>query len=358
MNILETLYFPDTAIQSERQYPLFLLFSKVNIIHLIEPDTGEPEDKADSFMYGKLCQAHTPSPLGDDKDRFLYLINDIKNRKDDYAAQLGHLTLASLSRDTPKGEDAKHQIMSTILGKPSTAIEEPADSTRDKEWHARLVLKIGEILDKEQEDVAKAMIFLEESETDLFDKLKGGDEDDEADNLYKDLLKLKAQLGSPSTESVENRLSAWFTFTSSAPLPKCRIWSTTRTEAAAVLVENHTKAHNVPPKLVAELSLPAVIGGNTETDFQHFSGFSQKSAPLLEEIYPMMLSTSSGLQSDTRYNELVSKWAEMLDENYPEARFGRTTAQFYLFEDSISHYSSKKTTLKNEVGRLLAVISS
>ncbi len=97
MNSLETLYFPDTAIISTRQAPLALLFSKINLIQPVEDDNPAEENPMDSFMNSPLCRQLPLHPLGEDKERFLFLINDIKNRKDDYAAQLSNVTLASLS---------------------------------------------------------------------------------------------------------------------------------------------------------------------------------------------------------------------------------------------------------------------
>lgn len=356
MNILETLYFPDTAIFSERQYPLFLLFPKVNLITLIETDETSREDSVDSFMYGSICQVHTPAPLGEDKDRFLYLINDIKNRKDDYAAQLGQLTLASMSRSTPRGEDAKHQIMSKILGhQPDADNSQPPKNERI--WHARLVLKIAEILDTEQEDVAKALIFLEDSEADLFDRLKGGSDADEADSLYNDLRKIKAKLGTPSSESMGNRLSAWFRFSGAGIRPACPIWTTTRSDAAAILFENHTRIHNAAPASIVKVPLPSHIGSNCDKDYNYFNEFSQLSKPVLQQFSSTLLTVGKDTLIDVDFTGFLSTWNTLIDSQYPKSDFGRIEAEFFLFNQPIPRYSGNKDHEKDDGPMLLALIS-
>ncbi|MFN2353747.1 MAG: hypothetical protein ABR512_04380, partial [Desulfopila sp.] len=122
MKTLETLYFPDTAILSPRQEPLFLLFPNINIIQPVDKAPASAARDMDIFMESHFCHDHikfhttfhTPHPLGEDRQRFLYLINDIQNRKDDYAAQLSHITLASMSEEKSKDDETEQQIVSSL----------------------------------------------------------------------------------------------------------------------------------------------------------------------------------------------------------------------------------------------------
>jgi len=116
MNSLKTVLFPATVIHSIRQYPIFLLFSQINIIAPVESHEQEmPEESTDTFINSGLCQVDTPCPLGENLDRFLHLVADIRTRKDDYAAQLSSLTLAAMSSSHSSGEQSERAIINEFL---------------------------------------------------------------------------------------------------------------------------------------------------------------------------------------------------------------------------------------------------
>jgi hypothetical protein len=346
MKTLETLYFPDTAILSIRQLPLFLLFPTVHIIAPVEDD----QQKTETFITKNFYRYHTPHPLGEDRQRFLYLINDIQNRKDDYAAQLSHLTLASMSEKQNTGESSKHQIVSSLLGRPQNGGKSENIGRDDLLWQARLVLKIAEVLDREEEEVARSLAFLEESETDLFDKLKGEDDDDQdIADLYDDLKNVRAKLGRPRSESIKKRLKAWFRFIEDAELPDCSIWSTSRQETTDILFENHEKKHGEQPEHLASLELPAVIdhtGKNLLTEIEHFHRVAQEQLPFIIHI----ISDSKGnLEDDKSFIEARKQWQKQLDIAYPKEKAGRVTVSFHLFSSSLSNYSSIKTPKEKQM---------
>jgi hypothetical protein len=118
MDTLETLYFPDTVITTDGQSPLFLFFDLVHFLQPVEGDESEQPTAglSDTFMDKGFCQVHTPAPLGTDRDRFLHLVHDIEKRKDDYAAQLSSLTIASMSAPQRNNEASKSAILSELLG--------------------------------------------------------------------------------------------------------------------------------------------------------------------------------------------------------------------------------------------------
>ena len=84
MNDFKTLLFPDTDLSKDRLYPLFLFFAPIHYLKPIESSPGDEEkSECDIFMDKQLCQAHTPAPLGKNRERFLRLANDIAERQDD-----------------------------------------------------------------------------------------------------------------------------------------------------------------------------------------------------------------------------------------------------------------------------------
>ncbi len=356
MKTLETLYFPDTAILSLRQVPLFLLFPTV---HIITPVEDDPQN-SNVFMENSFCQCHTPYPLGKDRQRFLYLINDIQNRKDDYAAQLSHITLASMSEKQNTGESLKHQIVSSLLGRQQDDKKDENNSRNDLLWQARLVLKIAEILDREEEEVARSLAFLEESETDLFERLKGEDDDEQdISEMYDDLKNVRTKLDRPRTESVKKRMKAWFRFVADAQLPGCRIWSTTMQETTDILFENHEKEHGQPPEHLASFKLPALVDTTSAdlfSEIDHFHLVAQEKLPL---IMSMITGATESIEKNKDFMTANKEWQDRLDVSYSEEKFGRITVHFHLFSAPLPLYGGIKRSESGNMAapRILATFS-
>ncbi|MBM9603325.1 hypothetical protein [Desulfopila inferna] len=358
MTTPETLYFPDTALLSDRQAPLFLLFSKVNIIQVVEGDEQSDMHPIDTYMDSRFCQALPLHPLGSDRDRFLYLINDIQNRKDDYAAQLSHITLASMSEEKSKDDETEQQIVSSLLGRKSDFPDPVETGRKQMVWQARLVLKIAEILDREEEEVAQALLFLEDSEADVFSSLKGESEEEEGENLYDDLSKLTEKMGAPRLKSIEKRLRAWFRFTDGEDLPKCKIWSTSRPEVADLLFENHEKTHNRPPEKIASIELPAKAAVEGVDIIEATERFHSICDTHITSFYNMVIEASSDITGDSKFSDMMEQWRSLLELNFPAATVGRSTVNFYRFSDPISCFSGTQTSASNQGPTLLALIVS
>ncbi len=354
MNSLETLYFPDTAIISTRQAPLALLFSKINLIQPLEDGNPEEENPMDSFMNSPLCRQLPLHPLGEDKERFLYLINDIKNRKDDYAAQLSNVTLASLSEKKSPGEESKNQILSSLLGRtPQTSTSSDSDK-KNVLWHARLMLKIAEMLDREEEEVAQALVFLEDSENAIFNQLKGVN-DEESENLYEDMKKITSKLGKPQTQSITQRMRSWFRFIKNTPLPACSIWTTPRQEVAEILFEDHENLHNQEPIHLAKLELPAHLGNDIGIILDDVENFHKACSNIMPNFFEKLLTASSPLKDDQLYLKFQEDWQQLLEERYPAEKFGRKVSHFYRFASPITHFSGLQNENNQDGAQLLCV---
>jgi len=346
MKTLETLYFPDTAIFSTRQEPLFLLFPTVNIIQPVDKGSASASKDVDIFMDSRFChdytKVHTPHPLGEDRQRFLYLINDIQNRKDDYAAQLSNLTLASMSAPVSSGEDSKNQILSSLLDPGQTLQQDMEQSRAETLWHARLVLAIAELLDREEDEVARAMDFLEESETDLFDRLKGEMDDDEAEQIYNDPDTISARQGQPRPDSIAKRMRAWFRFVDGAPLPHCPIWATSRQEVVDILLENHEKIHGDEPQHMASIPLPGRTAGNQPASSETIAQFHELFQDQLGSLVTMLTGSATTIAQDKSFLEAVGDYTTALDSRYPKEHHGRTEVHFYRCRGPLSDYSGTR----------------
>jgi len=346
MNSLEAIYFPGTAIYSARQFPVFLLLEKAHLLRPVElPDTAD--NSPDIFITSGLCQEYTPCPLGDSRDRFLRLIKDIRERKDDYAAQLSALTIASLSAKKASIDDTARGIISSLLGSHGVTMS-PEIEHDDQLWQARLVLKIAEILDQEEEEVAMQMAMLEDQEKDLFKELQGEIDDEEEESLLDELRQMQDKLARPTAATVKNRLNGWSKLYRAAAKPECRIWLTHLEEAADILLEKYENAAKAPAEVVAELELPANIGWSREEAVKSILNFREHSQKLRREISDA-LSTPKG----TAVHDLSHRWSQAMESTFPREQYGRANLVIYhLSSTGCGSLLGKK----NGSGQLLGVV--
>jgi hypothetical protein len=338
MNTLDTLYFPGTDIHSVRQYPIFLFFQKV---HLLSPVEGAPveggKESPDSFIKSGFCQVHTPCPLGKDRKRFLRLVEDIKTRRDDYAAQLGSLTLAAMSGANSPTEDSERTIVRSLFT-PTELQMQIRDQAKDEQlWQARLVLAIGELLDHEEEEIAMHLAMLEEEEKGLFDELQGEDEAVDEDNPFAELALMKSKLHGTHAGNVKKRFKAWQTLFLAAATPECAIFLTTSPDGGDILLELYDQKTGQPAPLVAEFALPAFVGWNSVEAGQMVRDFSAQNSGLLARLAEALSTLAAGDtvtgskgQPPPTFDSLIADWHLALAEDFPKEKFGRISARLYL----------------------------
>lgn len=325
MNLHDTLYFPGTAIASGSQYPLYLLCPTLHLLQPVEPEEGADAaaGSADLFINHGFCQVHTPRPLGPDRKRFLRLIDDIRLRKDDYAAQLSSLTMAAMTAPRQPDEDTPQAILSSLLGSPGRKADRDREDPKQDLWQARLVLQIGEILDQEEEEIARDLLALDEDEQSLFLRLHGEDlvAPDADDNPLADLVDIRARARQPATGMIRNRFRAWKQLFLSGDLPIWRIWATHWPDAADIVLEDYEQNQGKAAPPVAVLSLPATVGLTPDEAFAAVAAFREEHATLAGEL----LATLPALLPAA----LVNRWQAALEQHFPAAQFGRTAVAIH-----------------------------
>jgi len=338
MGTLETLYFPDTIIAKNGQSPLFLLFGRVHYLRPVETDPGQTAGLSDTFMDTAFCQAHTPAPLGADRTRFLRLITDIRQRKDDYAAQLSSLAIASMSAPRSGDENAPSAILSTLMGGAPSQGEKEKDARRAELWQARLVLAMAEILDREEEEIAQALNLLDQSKADLFSRLLGKDGDVEDNNPFCDLAQLQERVNLPRPGMIKNRLKAWLSLYRSGA-PACWLWTTPRREAADILLEMLEKKTGKTALTFWQLEMPVAEGPGLTTD--EILTFRKAAESLLTGIagtFDRLVRQESAFEADPagllpEGLTWSKEWAALLETHFPAGSYGRIPLHFYFFPD-------------------------
>jgi hypothetical protein len=341
MNSLNTLYFPETDIYSIRQYPVFLLFQKM---HLIKPVEENPADSGkepqDSFIKTGFCQVHTPCPLGKNRDRFNRLIADIRNRRDDYAGQLSSLIIASKSGSANIDPDSEQTIMDALVPPKDLQEKSLLAAKEEKLWQARLILAIGEILNQEEEEIARNLASLDDDQAELFKPLHGDSDAMDEDNPFAELLQVERKLGAAKSGNVKKRFNAWKTLFLEGEIPKCEIFLTTSQDSGDLLMELYEKKTALAAPLAASLELPGLIGRNSLEASQAVVAFCAKNEDLLSLINKNISAllqktpfTEQGTTSNNTFAAIAEQWTRQLETVFPARQYGRVPVKFFIFPD-------------------------
>lgn len=339
MNPLNILFFPGTEIYSIRQYPIFLLFQKLHLIKPVEDGpAGSGDECSDSFIKLGFCQAHTPCPLGEHRDRFVHLIEDIRNRKDDYAAQLSSLVLAANSGRSAIDEDSERGIIASLLTPDDQKAKALVADKESRLWQARLVLAIGEILDMEEEEIAANLAILEDDQAGLFRALHGEIAELEEDNPFAELNQLEKNTVAANTGNIKKRLNAWKALFLESDIPECELFFTTSRDAGDLLLELYEEKAGRPALPAATLELPGLIGWNSEEASQAAITFHEENRNLLSKIDKSLADLAQQdkfpnleMQSDNVFAAMIEEWNAQLEIVFPAQKFGRIPVKCYLF---------------------------
>jgi hypothetical protein len=341
MQSLNSLYFPETVLPRHLRNCLLLLPDTLHLLQPVEPGREKTDESSDDdiFMEQSICQVHTPSLLGKDRDRFLGLIEEISTRKDSYAEQLSSLTLAHLSKEQGRGDHTHQAIMSTLLdGQVPSDTEEEEEVKRAALWQARLVLALAEILDKEEAELAETLSDIDDTEMALFQELTGEKTDDtEEENPFAELMRIKAKLSQPRPGTIKRRVQAWKTLYASGTLPEnFWLWMSSQEEAAELLISSYeTQAgRNAVPLLL--LDLPEQMYMREKDGLESIRNFQEKASEIRQDIIEKLTAIVTkehlnivdpvALLPDA--GTLARDWNDLIEYYFPEERFGRKKLDF------------------------------
>lgn len=349
MNTLDTLYFPDTVLPLHRQLPLALFFNTIHLLQPVEQDGKEGQDipsvtGTHLFTERGFCQEHTPSRLGVDRDRFLHLLHDIRTRKDDYVQQLNYLSLASLSAPASRGDSSKQTIISSLVH----GMDQDGGSHDEALWQARLVLKIAEVLDREEEELALQLATIDDREIALFRSLQGeiresGDEEVAEEDPFLELLELKQKMNQPRPGMIKNRLRAWSRLYLSGPLPEeLWLWTTRRQEAADILLEQYEQESGQEPVVLLQIELPANFGQEDQSAIREIEQFRGEMQPSLQEMAAALdklvmtekLDVTDPAALLPELETWQAAWRSGLEASFPASQYGREMLTIHLLAET------------------------
>ncbi len=345
MKSLSTLVFPDTDIFSERLYPLLLFCTPLFYLQPVErsPEESSP-DEPDIFIKSGLCQAHTPAPLGDDRARFLRLIGDIAQRRDDYAAQLSSLIVASMSSEkTESARENRSQIISSLFKERHSATDH--DEATSALWQARLVLAIAEILSREEAELRQNLTQLDEQELEMYRSLQGESDQVEA-GPFSEIERITAGLDLARPREMQMRFTSWLTLMRAAPIPGVSLWLASSQDGADQLLNEFDKHSTKEALPILKLALPDRIEASAAYVVSRVQDFHRAAAEVMEKLGNGLHQLALGeLHSPASVDDLlpassddISRWNHLVENHFPAGSHGLGSLYFYLLPDcSISN---------------------
>jgi hypothetical protein len=336
MNSFDTLIFPNTDIFNEKHYPLLLFFSPLHFLKLVEPGINSDTDNEFTlFSTSGLCQAHTPAPLGDEREQFLRLVRDIKERKEHYLTRLSKLTNASVhSVGNGKVTHSQHKISSLLQ---EFDLGHAASDEDLKIWQARLVLVLAEILESNEEDLREELSYLDENEIAMLRTLQSTQGSSEG-NLLDELEIIKEGLKKPRSEEFTKRFDAWLLLMKNQPAPSVKMWlASTRDSAEQIFRKYEAIAKSYPIPLL-KLAFPTHIMASAEYAVQQIEEFHRATLTIHQGLVADFdrVTTTLPYIPDVQESLLpygtdwAEQWEVMLHKHFSASRDGRNYVTFYL----------------------------
>lgn len=315
--------FPDTMPRAEVLFPLVQVFEPVVYLRPVENDPPIGADLSplcQEMVDLDLVRFDCPAPLLDNRDRFVHLIHDLQHRRDDYAGQLSRLSLASLGNSGKT--ETKASIISSLL--KQSGIQEEQDEQRVMIlWQARLLLKLGEIFDREQKDLQENLERISVREKGLLDELRKDDEQPFS------LSKIISANSEKTDSQLRLRLKAWSRLFGLGSHPIAySIFITTSRDAFDLLTEHYESVHEKHPQKMLTLLLPG--GRESNTFAEQRTAFRTDASDLITAIHRLLENPESINEEDrSALNGADCNWATRLEQHYPAAENSRCTLSLY-----------------------------
>lgn len=323
---LPAVIFPDTVLSERICIPLVPVFAPLVYLQPVENDPGAGQATSsfcEDMLRQSFCRVVVPAPLGEDRERFLRLVSDLRTRRDDYAAQLGHLTLAGISSTSRKKSETKSSIVGSLLA--GHGIRDEGNDRRNLLlWQSRLLLKLAEMFAVDQEELGQQMRRIREKEEGLFAGLR-----EEGGELF--VLPGGLDPVSMDPAALQQQRKAWARLlvlgealddTSGVILSRDK-------DGVDLLFEEYEKRVGRSPFRLGQLSLPATFpdpAGFVEQVRQ----FRAEGADLLARLQAWIAaSLEADVQEQAFSGEEQGAWEELLSRFFPESRCGR--ARLTLF---------------------------
>ena len=332
MSNLKACIFPETVPNESHFLPLVHVFHSLVYLQAIENDpssTAEDGSLMQHLIERDQLTFFSPAPLNDDRDRFLSLIADLYNRRDDYASQLSALALMNLSDKGKK--ETRHSIISHLKGNQ----QPEQDSKSMLLWQARLVLKLGELFDREQKDIDHKLASMAQMQDTLLQELR--EETDTPFSLTQGINTVTRE----TDAMLSQRLTAWAQIYCLGHIPdwaSTNLFITSDLGVAGKIIDRWENNLALSPSSVI-IKLPG--GGKQKTD----NSINPTQLPSVPNKNLQALCTQlvTGNLHQEEITSHIQAWHQELDRQYPTNQYGRARLSLYPFQSLTPNRLFKET---------------
>ncbi|MEA3548383.1 MAG: hypothetical protein U9R66_12050 [Thermodesulfobacteriota bacterium] len=324
MTQLTALRFPDTLVTTASVSQELFIFDRIDFYQSTE---SESDDNLDPPADSKLCAGYPPAPLGDDLERFRMLLSELKGHEGEfYSGVLSSLTLDYLgNRDGEK----TWELISSLQRQGKTGKDKKARNREEILWQARLLLKLAEIIQREEEAMETSMASVADRQRDLFRQLKDGDIND----LDEPLAVKPATVSRPSGRTGP-LLKAWGQLFLADRQPY-GILTTNNAEAALTILDVEESLAGQAPKRAAKLILPSPLvmdgfSGKREGFRSGVAGVLNDFAGLFGELSEKGLDEETGRKLD----HAAEQWNRQMEESGLAAEQAGFFLEIYFCQNS------------------------
>ncbi|MCI5197325.1 MAG: hypothetical protein D3919_14110 [Candidatus Electrothrix sp. AW5] len=374
MSVHVAYIFPNILPQDGMVFPLAQLFSQLLFLRPVEDDLPEADTPllqafTNQQDENRLLAFTCPAPLAEDRERFLGLLQDIRSRPEDYTGHLSNLSAGPGS--VVPDDESEYSIVNTLLHQ--TGIQtgsgkhtsEPANRQEKNDssvllWQARLLLKLGESVDKQQADIRTNLARMSQQQEALLRELRKEQREGEGDRVDVDLFNTLPTLASIPVEQQRLRLKAWsrLFFLSKSTFEQT-VFISQSSDAIEALLEHYQQATDTAqtveqilrlplpalPALSALLSAPVVEEKEQQQKNDLLAAllaqrdqFQQEASTLLAPIREFLQSPKNAV-SPSLTATAEQEWIALLDRHYPITDKGdkadneRCTLTLYFLPD-------------------------
>jgi len=340
MNSFDTLLFPDTNIFNEKYYPLLLFCSPLHYLQPVEP--GPESDiyhESSHFLKRGLCQGHSSISVGRNRERFLNLIRNIVEEKEEYATQLRALVTNSLSAPgTTTHSTIRNEIVSHLLQKYS--VEHKTTESEMELWQARLLLAIADTYDSEEEALSEELLLFDEDEIAALNSLPR-ESDSNGESIFDELGDMVFRLEKSQVINNKKRFEAWLCLLKNHPLPSIKLWLASSRDSGERIFQKYKTTGNDVAVPLLKLALPAHISASGKYVVKQIEAFQRATDRIhmglvadFERIATTVPYQRGSQESLLPYGtDWAEQWEFALDEHFPASSDGRKSITFYLLVD-------------------------
>ena len=326
MNKSIACVFPETLPDERLLFPLVQVFGQVVHMQAIEnepPEHGPETTCLDRYRQQGQLHTFTPAPLGEQRERFCALVQDMRRRGGEYTSQLSMLTLAGLNRrDHP---ESHRSILSSLLERSDIKEQNEAERLL---WQSRLMIKLGEFYDLEQAHLHSALRAITQRQDSLLAELC-----EEEENPF--VLPAAPQDDGQETGGIlRHRLKAWtrLCFHGGSPAPGLLV--TGHRTAMDLLQEVYEKRWRHSARPLASLEIPARASGQRACPDEPLGRRCPGLGALLGDIAAKGSSLRLTGETEQLLQTGLTEWSRCTATLLPPARAERAILDLFMFPET------------------------